>query len=104
MTALGVPPMRFRIMASGLLAGCVSAGTNFDPYLAAAVKPGTIESDAVRQLGKPNNITTGATGDRVLVWVRIDSNVLGAKSRSLAMLFSGGKFVRTISQGETQVN
>jgi ABC-type uncharacterized transport system auxiliary subunit len=87
------------------LAGCVSMGTNYNPEAVATLQPGMSQAAVVGLLGKPNATAQNADGTRVLVWTHSKGSALGAKARSVSLLFDAqGNYVRMISSTQTEMN
>lgn len=107
------------VLATALLAGCVTAGTKVDPNIVAGFKPGvTTLADARNALGPANNTATLADGGTVLTYAWTHAAANGASYIPIAGPFVGksnaqtqvtslvfdkdGKFVReTHSEGQT---
>ena len=87
--ASGVEEMkRMVVVASLLLAGCVSVGTNYSETAAAQLQPGMTRSQVVGLLGKPNSVVTLGDGRVQLGWVHSQGSMFGAKAKSLTLPFS----------------
>jgi hypothetical protein len=62
------------------LAGCSSTmGTNYDPNAVAALQPGMSEAAVVKALGKPNSITVGPNGGRILLWMHTKGTAIPSR-------------------------
>lgn len=53
---------RFPIVATVLLAGCVSMGTNYDVAAVNPLRVGMTKAEVIGLLGRPNQFVTNADG------------------------------------------
>jgi hypothetical protein len=85
-----------------IMTGCMSSGTKFDFRKAEQLVPSTSTlTDATKLLGKPNGQMTLASGEQIVTWVYIESSPLGAKSKTLSILFGpDNKMIRVASRSE----
>jgi hypothetical protein len=89
-----------------VLAGCASAGTNFDQSKADQLQPGvSTRADAERSLGKPNNETFNTDSTVILTWMHSTGTAWGTgKSRYVSILFrKDGTMLRMLQRGRTNV-
>lgn len=73
------------------LAGCASAGTNYDQAAADAARPGMTKQEVIARLGPPNRTVTGIlSGRQVLTWSHAQANGLTGHSQTRAVSFMFG--------------
>lgn len=74
-------------IASLLLAGCVSMGTNYDPAAVDRLQVGMTKAQVIQMLGQPNQSITLAGGGQKLIWVHSTGSMFGANARSVGLPF-----------------
>ena len=89
------------IAAALALAGCASAGTNYDPVKAASVQPGMSRDEVVAMLGAPNAVSTMPDGRQVMVWTHADVNGFTGKSQSRSVSYIFGRDGRVAGPSTT---
>ena len=77
----------FAIVASLLLASCVSMGTNYDASAIDRLRIGMTKAEVVAVLGQPNQVITNADRSQQLIWVHSTGSMFGANARSVALPF-----------------
>ena len=94
------------LLATVIVSGCVSVGTNYDPAVAMSLQVGTPEAEVIRRLGQPNNVTVLADGTRQLLWMHSSGNALGqGRSRAVVLRFDAqGRYTGMVSSTQTQIN
>jgi outer membrane protein assembly factor BamE (lipoprotein component of BamABCDE complex) len=84
---------------------CVSTGPNYDPGAVERLSTGMTREQVIALLGRPTTRVTLADGTQQWMWLRSRGTMLGtADARSVTLLFGAdGRYVRTLSQVETQI-
>ena len=88
------------------MAGCASAGTDYDPAVVATLQPGMTQAEVIQRLGQPNNVTTLVGGRKVMVWVHSEVNGLTGRSsaRSVSIVFGAdGRMTEQVSESNTSI-
>ena len=79
------------LASAALLAGCASAGNNFDSRKLSEIKKGeTTESQLITLFGKPESRGINEDGVVKLTWLYTESTVKGATFIPLVGAFAGG--------------
>ena len=93
------------LLVLGVLAGCVSVGTNYNTAAVGQLQPGLSKEEVIARLGPPNSRSTTPTGEEVMVWLHSTGTALGTgRARSVTLLFdASGHFVRVLNTTETQI-
>jgi len=74
-----------------LIAGCASAGNNFDDSKISQIQKGqTTEADLVQMFGQPQNRATDSEGMTTLTWMYMQSTVRASTFIPYAGAFMGG--------------
>jgi hypothetical protein len=97
---------RVLLAAALALAGCVSAGTNYDPAAVSTLTLGMTEAQVIQRLGQPNNVTVLADGTRNLLWMHSTGNALGqGRARAVILRFDQqGRYTGMVSSTQTRIN
>lgn len=87
------------------LPACVSIGANYDPAAVARLSVGMNQMEVRVLLGPPSSRITLADGSQQWMWLHSRGTMLGrGDARSVTLLFGAdGRYVRTLSQVETQI-
>lgn len=91
------------LTATLALAGCASAGSNYDPNAVSQIHAGMSKEEVIRLLGKPNTVATMPNGQTVLAWAHTSASVFNVNSRSVSLVFDAdGRLLQTY-QNQTEV-
>lgn len=81
----------YAILCAAVLAGCASAGNNFDESKVSQIKKGdTTEADLVKLFGPPANRAINGEGVTTLTWMYAEANVKAESFIPYAGAFMGG--------------
>lgn len=97
-----IPRLAAVITAVGIMTACTTIGNKFDPAFVDQLTPGTSTTDdAIRLLGKPSAVSTGANGSRLLQWQYVQGTPIGGSGAHVAVLFDqDGKMVRVTHRAQ----
>ena len=77
-----------------ILAGCASAGTDFNWANVGDLRVGNSEDQAIALLGSPNSESYDQAGNHVLVWSHANVSFLsGTETKWVALKFKGGRLI-----------
>ncbi|MFC4526375.1 hypothetical protein ISN76_13115 [Dyella halodurans] len=90
------------LVATALLAGCVSAGTKVDPNVVNAFQPGVTTIDqAEAKLGTPNAVTKLPDGSTIIVYAFSHAQASGSSFIPLVGPFVGHSDANTVTASLT---
>jgi hypothetical protein len=90
------------ILATALLAGCVSMGTNYDVAAVDRLQVGMTKTQVIGLLGQHNQVVTNSDGSERLVWVHSTGSMFGANARSVGLPFGADGRLTDVPQRSAQ--